>query len=104
MQERNGQPQDQPTPTPWPDGIVARYLTVAGATVDIRHDMHLLTDTEPNTTIARCGGCDAHHQEQWDPYAYRSNNGSSGADAEAGKWAQTHAAECRALPRPAVNA
>jgi hypothetical protein len=97
------QPQ-QPTPEPWPEATIARYLTVGGALVDLSHDTYYLADTEPNTTIARCGGCDAHHQEQWSGYAYRSNNGSSGADTEAGKWAQAHASECRALPRPAVQA
>lgn len=99
-------PQQQkhdPRTEPWPDGVIARYLTVGGALVDLSHDVYYLTDTEPNTTIARCGGCAAHHQEQWSAYAYRSNNGSSGADTEAGKWAQAHAERCRALPRPAVT-
>jgi hypothetical protein len=91
------------TTTAWPEGTIARYLTVGGATVDISHDMYYLADTEPNTTIARCGGggCAAHHQERWGPYADRLSNGSSGADAEARAWAQAHAETCRALPRPA---
>jgi hypothetical protein len=108
LQERIGQPAGQPTPRtePWPDGVIARYLTVAGALVDVSHDMHLLTDTEPNLTIARCGGenCAANHHELWASYAYRNDNGSKGADQEVGKWAQAHASECRALPRPAVTA
>lgn len=93
--------EQQPT-TPWPEAIIARYLTVGGAHVDLRHDMHLIHDTEPNLTIARCGGenCNASHEERWSAYAYRTDNGSRGADQEAGKWAQAHASECRALPRP----
>ncbi|MDX2550149.1 hypothetical protein QA860_08185 [Streptomyces stelliscabiei] len=94
-----------PRTEPWPDGVIARYLTVAGATVDVSHDMHYLADTEPNLTLARCGGegCEATHTEKWGPYAYRNNNGSKGADQEVAKWAQVHASECRALPRPAVT-
>jgi len=88
--------------TDWPEGVIARYLTVGGALVDVSHDMHLIVDTEPNLSIARCGGegCKASHHEQWRYYSYRTDNGSRGADAEAGKWAQTHAETCRALPRP----
>ena len=103
MQERNGQPQDQPTPTPWPDGVIARYLTVGGALVDISHDTLYLHDTEPNVSTACCGGCGDYQNEEWAPYACRLNTGSSGADFDARKWAQAHAAECRAVPRPAVT-
>ncbi|MFF6781411.1 hypothetical protein [Streptomyces sp. NPDC012510] len=90
---------------PWEPGVIARFLTVARATVDLSHDMHLITDTQPNLTIARCGGtgCGATHTEKWADYAYRTNNGSSGADTEASKWAQAHAETCRALPRPAAT-
>jgi hypothetical protein len=90
---------------PWEPGVIARYLTVAGATVDVSHDMSLIVDTEPNLSIARCGGegCEASHHERWSDYGYRTENGSKGADQEVGKWAQTHAEKCRALPRPAVT-
>lgn len=105
MQERNGTTQAQPSPAPgaWPEGVIARYLTVAGATVDISHDMHLLTDTEPNLTIAQCGGegCRERHVEKWSGHAFRNDNGSKSADAVASGWAQAHAEKCRALPRPA---
>jgi hypothetical protein len=79
---------------------IARYLTVGGATVDIAHDTFYLYDTEPTASVASCGGCAANHSERWTVYAYRCNNGSSGADAEAGKWAQAHAEQCRAMPKP----
>lgn len=107
MQERNGQPASQPSPStePWPESVIARYLTIAGATVDLSHDMALIDDTKPNLTIARCGGegCNATHFEKWAPYSYRANNGSTGADQEVGKWAQAHAETCRALPHPAAT-
>lgn len=91
---------------PWPEGVIARYLTVGSALVDVRHDMALIVDTEPNLTIASCGGegCTETHTEKWGPYSFRTDNGSKGADQEAGKWAQAHAEKCRALPRPAVTA
>ncbi|QQM45162.1 hypothetical protein [Streptomyces liliifuscus] len=94
--------QTVPSVTPWPEGVVARFVTVGGALVDVSHDMHLIVDTEPNLSIARCGGagCDATHNEEWRDYSYRVDNGSSGADREASKWAQSHAEQCRALPLP----
>lgn len=87
---------------PWPDAVIARYRTVGGALVDVSHDMSLIQDTEPNLSIARCGGenCDASHHQPWADFAYRADNGSKGADREVGKWAQAHAETCRALPRP----
>lgn len=65
---------------PWPAGVVARYLTVAGATVDVTGG--------GDRTGYRCTGC---------PY------GSSGPywhESEAHRHAQSHAEKCRALPRP----
>ncbi|MFF2809352.1 hypothetical protein ACFVT2_19655 [Streptomyces sp. NPDC058000] len=90
------------THTTWPEGLIARYLTVGGATVDVSHDTLYLADTEPNVTTASCegAGCEAYHNEEWGQYAYRFNNGSSAADEQAGKWAQAHAEKCRAMPRP----
>jgi hypothetical protein len=94
-------------PTTWPEGVIARYLTVAGSalgredlSVDVRHDTFYLSDIEPNVTVARCGGCDAYRTEEWKAHAHRVSNGSSEADAEAREWAQSHAEKCRALPRP----
>lgn len=88
------------TETVWPEGLIARYLTVGGATINISHDTLYLSDTEPSVTIAQCGGCDARHNEEWGQYAYRYNSGSRAADEEVGKWAQAHAEKCRAMPRP----
>lgn len=87
----------------WPEGVIARYLTVGGALVDVSHDTLYLSDIEPNVTVARCGGCDDYRTEEWKAHAHRVSNGSSEADAEARKWAQEHAERCRALPRPTAH-
>ena len=88
--------------TAWPEGVVARYLTVGGATVDITHDTLYLYDTTPNVSHARCAGCEQYSNQEWAPHADRYDNGSSWADADARTWAQAHADVCRAMPRPAA--
>lgn len=78
--------------TAWPEGVIARYLTLAGATVDL---------TEyPTCVIATCTGCPNASWECSDipTYGDRPNRGS--ATRQAANWAQTHAEACRALPRP----
>jgi hypothetical protein len=142
MQERNGQPQGQPTPSnpewlqsqqeyrariePWPPTVVARYLTVAGATVDITtpHTERqvgehatvpmgngLSVQKRPETVIdvtitARCFGCLDSDEGTYlglYPSALKGLIESHyGRDAR--RWAQAHASACRALPRPAVTA
>jgi hypothetical protein len=78
--------------TTWPEGVIARYLTVGGATVDIldkkdEHDEH----DEPGEYVARCTGCTA----DW-------SNTRSGWNLEfqVRPWAQGHAEKCRAMPKP----
>lgn len=68
---------------PWPDGVSARYLTVAGAYVDITGDDH---DTD-----GICRGCET--------TPVQSGYISSHIDVVRA-WAQEHAERCRALPRP----
>jgi hypothetical protein len=111
LQERIGQPAGQPTPKhdprteptqaaptinvlghastpwqlPWPDGCIARYWTIAGATVDIT----TTNDGPLQRWRAACTGC---------PY-----KDEFGIDSNAHRDAQTHADRCRALPRPAVT-
>lgn len=95
---------------PWPERVIARYLTVGGATVD-------LTETGPRdgdlleVTIASCGGCPATRREQWPDgtYDYASQfhpikraDAIAIAEEAARAWAQAHAETCRALPRPAA--
>jgi TPP-dependent indolepyruvate ferredoxin oxidoreductase alpha subunit len=85
------QPQPaQPSPAPWPEGVIARYLTVGGvadpnATVDITdkgEDTYWRYDTA-------CAGC---------PHADMFTDLDDARDD-----AQAHAERCRALPRPEVN-
>jgi hypothetical protein len=84
VQERNGtiSPVNAARTMPWPEGVLARYLTVAGATVDI----HQGAD---GYTSARCTGC---------PIGY------TGDEMTAHDRAQQHAEKCRALPRPPATA
>lgn len=81
MPESTAVTQATPTPTPWPEGVIARYLTVAGATVDIRGGGDHASMT--------CLGCD-------EGYA-------SFGERRTRELAQGHAEKCRALPRPAVT-
>lgn len=76
------QPVTTPRQAPWPDGVIARYLTVAGATVD------LVDRTEESywRYNTACGGCP--HKD------------SFLSVEPARRDAQTHAERCRALPRP----
>jgi hypothetical protein len=72
-----------PETTPWPDGVIARYLTVGGATVSV------WDATEWSPLRAVCGGCGGSSRD-------------GGPDSTSpGRWAQSHAWRCRALPRPA---
>ena len=116
----------QPTPStePWPDGVIARYLNLAGATVDVKashiryevgeHGMKPLSNglsapVHPEklidlTITARCTGCPEHEvfeNERLYPSALdRITEGPYGR--QAARWAQAHAEKCRAMPRPAV--
>ncbi len=88
MSDRTDQPTTRPSPTPWPPGITARYLTTVDALVDLR-----LTDT-PGLLSGGCSGsCD------W-------TLGTAGTlpVAAAHRQAQQHAATCRALLRPPIAA
>lgn len=71
---------------PWPEGVVARYLTVGGATVDIRGSY---------PKYWRCTACPATSVGQ-----YTNPWGTPFSDTEIHKQAQGHAEKCRAMPRP----
>ncbi|MFH8336939.1 hypothetical protein [Streptomyces sp. AM6-12] len=71
-----------PTTEPWPDGVIARYLTVVGATVDLTH-------TDKGEPISYCTGCGDSRFPNSEIYIRNE--------------AQRHASTCRALPRPAVS-
>lgn len=70
-----------PWQLPWPDNCIARYWTVAGATVDLTGS--------GNHVYARCTGC---------PFGHAP--GVWWHEARAHELAQGHAEKCRALPRP----
>lgn len=80
--DRIHQPQAQHSPAtePWPEGVIARYLTVAGATVDLREDESL-------RHVGTCTGCHHHIHVT--------------VEHNARHQAQEHAEKCRALPLPA---
>lgn len=66
------------THSTWPEGVIARYLTIAGATVDVRGSEHSASMT--------CLGCGAGY--------------ASFGERRTRELAQGHAEKCRALPRP----
>lgn len=70
-------------PTVWPEGVIARYLTIGRATVDISEQC-----------MSRCTGCGEDDSE--DIFVSRCGTTLS----RARRWAQAHAEKCRALPRP----
>jgi hypothetical protein len=96
----------------WPNDVVARYLTVAGAIVDLTHgDRYYPTDDgigeTRNHTLATCTGCRAAEEfSHWRVVKRMTFDDKvrdpEAADREACKWAQAHASQCRALPRPTV--
>lgn len=72
---------------PWPDGTIARYLTVGGATVDITNS----GKDDDHRHYTRCTGCHYGRNRSWVNEDIAHQN------------AQAHAEKCRALPRPAVT-
>jgi hypothetical protein len=71
---------------PWPEGVHLRFGTLLGATVDIR-----LHEGRPvQSAQAKCTGCDDGHGHD---HLGRVRD-----------WAQAHAAMCRGLPKPEVQA
>lgn len=104
MPQRTDSPADQDSPTPWPDGIFARYLTTGGATVDLTRtaDPATADARDWDQTHAVCTGCETTKFTHW----IHSGTGISVpeaaviADKEIRAWAQGHAEVCRALPRP----
>ncbi|WP_411130474.1 hypothetical protein [Streptomyces sp. x-19] len=86
------------TQAAWPEGVIARYLTVANAVIDLRYDSGLLRAT--------CGGERCPWQDHEDPETFYTD---SVAEKERKidevlpdlqSRAQAHAERCRAMPRP----
>lgn len=91
--------------TAWPEGVIARYLTVGGATVDLTHRLTANNPPEPFATLATCPGCLAseefsHYRMVWGLTSRYEKHLPELADSDARDWAQAHAEKCRALPAP----
>lgn len=95
----------------WPGGVIARYLTVGGATVDITERSGYMTRTDPTETVATCTGCGASQKVEWtqgvwdytaDRMVDVHDEGGHRSKQKACEWAQGHAEDCRAMPRPEV--
>ncbi|NUP47242.1 MAG: hypothetical protein HOW97_08000 [Catenulispora sp.] len=81
------------TGTAWPEGVIARYVNVGGAPVDVTEY------PAESATQAKCGGCNRYDATEWDKGDW-CENGARSAEAEARAWAQSHAERCRAMPKP----
>lgn len=90
----------------WPEGVIARYLTVGGATVDLTRSNDPEADDASQWDVTRsiCTGCGATDAEAWNTRPYTQlisiTQAEKIATAEARKWAQRHAEKCRAMPKP----
>jgi hypothetical protein len=101
--------------TAWPEGILARYVTVAGVadgvtTVDlavIEKPHHFPDGSVADRPLIRaaCAGCSASIEVSY----WRMRRGTiaqwevkdpQAAERDARDWAQAHAEECRAMARP----
>ncbi|NED12076.1 hypothetical protein [Streptomyces sp. SID9124] len=87
--------------TAWPKGVLARYLTAGGATVDLTYRLTVHNPPQPYATLATCTGCVATNEVS--QYVSRwgvEEHAPEIADAESRTWAQSHAETCRAMPKP----
>jgi hypothetical protein len=87
---------DETLTAPWPADVVARYVTVAGATVDISAIEHSTSHS------ATCHGCKAQQLltgaslDDYHTVEYITET----TEQDARRWAQAHAETCRAMPKP----
>ncbi|MFI0905747.1 hypothetical protein ACH4TE_19775 [Streptomyces sioyaensis] len=94
------------TQTTWPEGVIARYLTVGTATVDMTTRLTRHNPPEPFAFLVACSGCP--ETKEISHYRLRSvlqsweEHDPAEAEEEAREFAQTHAEKCRAMPRPAA--
>jgi len=83
----------------WDDNVIARYLTVAGATVDITYTSH------SGLLYATCTGCGQVERIDTGAMTYDPPEKEQARIEQhlptSREQAQGHAAACRALPRPA---
>jgi hypothetical protein len=93
--------------TVWPEGVIARYLTVGGATIELTSRLNTFSPPEPFATLAICTGCQASEEvSHWFSSGahfndtYEEERDEERANKNACKWAQSHAEQCRAMPKP----
>ena len=93
----------------WPEGVIARYLTVGGAIVEITQTQAIRKEGGPcsNTVgdlslAARCAGCLARDEHLYEGLYLDLVEPvlANGYSEEARDWAQSHADSCRAMPKP----
>lgn len=77
------------TQAAWPEGVIARYLTVAGVALA---NPELAVEVT-HFPASRCKGCGEDDADDRFVCAYNS-------ERRAREWAQAHAEKCRAMPRP----
>lgn len=89
--------------------VIARYLTVGGATVDLTAE---ISNGEVGNSLnceykAACAGCKHSHQTDggswWDTQEARQElmEAQNLGGRSIRNWAQAHAETCRAIPQPA---
>lgn len=83
-----------------PENLIARYLTVGGATVDVIATKYV--DVDPNHR-ADCNGCgkyeetaEAHTEARYERYVRETTE-------KIRQWAQAHAEYCRAMSMETTN-
>jgi hypothetical protein len=96
---------------PWPEGVVARYLTAAWASVDVYDVATPSTDATKHTLTATCTGEGCDWGLGWDEQGQPSRVYYIGPTDSPGRYrahlydmklcASGHAEECRAMRRPA---
>ncbi|MFE9341335.1 hypothetical protein [Streptomyces sp. NPDC007063] len=88
----------------WPPGVIARYLTVAGALVDVRETGPRDDEGDVAATFAECHGCPQHEGREWNTHPRGAwltvSEAAAEAEYAARAWAQAHAEICRAMPLP----
>ncbi|MFI1161387.1 hypothetical protein [Streptomyces sioyaensis] len=77
------------TQAAWPEGVIARYITVAGVALA---DPELAVEVT-SFPAACCKGCG-------EDDAYDRSAAPYNSPRRARQWAQAHAEKCRAMPRP----
>ncbi|MFE2710664.1 hypothetical protein ACFXKI_01385 [Streptomyces mirabilis] len=94
-----------PAPAEPPAGLIGRYATVGGGTVQVIERSGYFGRTEPTETHAACTACPARHTVEWgwSPWDEQAGIPQEGFDEggkhstpQAREWAQAHAEKCRA--------